>query len=86
MTETLDIPSDQSQEVVIRADDLLELLTGLLKTKGMYAVDARIGAARLLEADLRGIHSHGSRSIWRSLSGAIKRSLCKGSMGGIQAN
>ena len=67
MTETLDIPSDRSQEVVIRADDLLELLTRLFKAKGMYEVDARVGAARLLEADLRGIHSHGSRSIWRYL-------------------
>jgi len=67
MTETLDIPSDPSQEVVIQADDLLDLMVHMLKQKGMYEAEARIGATRLIEADLRGIHSHGSRSLWRYL-------------------
>lgn len=67
MTETLDIPADPSQEIVVKADDLTALMVGMLKAKGMYEAEARIGSARLLEADLRGIHSHGSRSIWRYL-------------------
>jgi len=67
MTETLDIPADASQEIVVQADDLMDLMVRMLKAKGMYEAEARIGAARLLEADLRGIHSHGSRSIWRYL-------------------
>src|SRR5580658_10258714 len=67
MTETLDIPADASQEIIVQADQLTDLLVRMLKAKGMYEAEARIGAARLLEADLRGIHSHGSRSIWRYL-------------------
>jgi LDH2 family malate/lactate/ureidoglycolate dehydrogenase len=67
MTDTLDIPADSSQEIIVRADDLTDLMVRMLKAKGMYEAEARIGAARLLEADLRGIHSHGSRSIWRYL-------------------
>ncbi len=67
MTETLDIPADPSQEVVVRAEDIADLMVRMLKAKGMYEAEARIGAARLVEADLRGIHSHGSRSIWRYL-------------------
>src|SRR5271170_5511799 len=63
--ETLDVPSDPSQEIVVPSDQLVELMVRMLTTKGMYANEARIGAARLIEADLRGIHSHGSRSIWR---------------------
>jgi ureidoglycolate dehydrogenase (NAD+) len=67
MTHTLDIPADASQEIVVQADDLMELMVRMLKAKGMYEAEARIGAARLFEADLRGIHSHGSRSLWRYL-------------------
>ncbi|HEX4071383.1 MAG TPA: Ldh family oxidoreductase, partial [Planctomycetaceae bacterium] len=67
MTETLDIPADASQEIIVPADQLTDLLVRMLKAKGMYEAEARIGAARLVEADLRGIHSHGSRSIWRYL-------------------
>ena len=67
MAETLDIPSDPSQEIVIAADGLEALMVRMLTHKGMYEAEARIGAARLIEADLRGIHSHGSRSLWRYL-------------------
>jgi ureidoglycolate dehydrogenase (NAD+) len=67
MSETLDIPADSSQEIIVQAEDLAELMVRMLMSKGMYECEARIGAARLIEADLRGIHSHGSRSIWRYL-------------------
>mgnify|MGYP003337203535 CR=1 FL=1 len=37
----------------------------LLVKKGMFAVEAEMAADRLVEADLRGIHSHGSRALPR---------------------
>jgi len=67
MHETPDIPSDPSQEIVVAADVLEPLLVRMLVAKGMFEAEAQVGAARLIEADLRGIHSHGSRSIWRYL-------------------
>jgi LDH2 family malate/lactate/ureidoglycolate dehydrogenase len=67
MVETPDIPSDPSQEIIIPADGLESLVVRMLTKKGMFEAEARIGAARLTEADLRGIHSHGSRSLWRYL-------------------
>ena len=67
MIETPDIPCDPSQEIIIPADELTELMVRMLKAKDMYEAEARIGASRLIEADLRGIHSHGSRSLWRYL-------------------
>jgi ureidoglycolate dehydrogenase (NAD+) len=69
MAETPDIPSDPSQELIVPADGLEALLVRMLIRKGMFEAEARIGAARLIEADLRGIHSHGSRAIWRYLEG-----------------
>ncbi len=65
--ETLDIPSDPTQETVVNANALEALMVRMLTTKGMYEAEARIGAARLIEADLRGIHSHGSRALWKYL-------------------
>lgn len=70
--DTLDIPQDPSQEVVVQAAALTELLVEMFVKKGMYAAHARIGAARLVEADLRGIHSHGSRAVWRYLEAMDK--------------
>ncbi len=67
MAETLDIPSDPMQEIVCSAADIENLMVRMLTQKGMYEAEAKIGAARLIEADLRGIHSHGSRSLWRYL-------------------
>jgi ureidoglycolate dehydrogenase (NAD+) len=67
MAETLDIPSDPAQEIVCAATELEALMVRMLMQKGMYEAEAKIGAARLIEADLRGIHSHGSRSLWRYL-------------------
>ncbi len=44
MTETLDIPADASQEIIVPADQLTDLLVRMLKAKGMYEAEARIGA------------------------------------------
>ena len=69
ITDTLDIPRDPQQETIVQADALHKLLVDMLVHKGMFAAEASIGASRLVEADLRGIHSHGSRAIWRYLEG-----------------
>ncbi|MGE3317008.1 MAG: Ldh family oxidoreductase [Planctomycetaceae bacterium] len=65
---TLDVPHDSSQEIVVQPKALFDLMVKMLVGKGMYAAEAEIGAARLIEADLRGIHSHGSRAISRYLA------------------
>src|SRR5690242_17763258 len=64
---TLDIPRDPQQEIVVPAVELEKLLVAMFVKKGMYAVEAEMVAARLIEADLRGIHSHGSRAAPRYL-------------------
>lgn len=69
MAETPDIPADANQERVVQVEPLRNLLTKMFVKKGMFAPEAKIGAARLVEADLRGIHSHGSRAIGRYLTG-----------------
>ncbi|MDA1018385.1 MAG: Ldh family oxidoreductase [Planctomycetota bacterium] len=65
MTSTIDYPRDPSQEVVIPVESLRETVTKLLVKKGMFAAEAKMGASRLIEADLRGIYSHGSRAVGR---------------------
>ena len=60
---TPDIPLDSSQEAVVPVQPLRELLTSVLVRKGMFGAEADIAADRLIEADLRGIHSHGSRTL-----------------------
>lgn len=67
MPETPDYPHDTSQDVVVPADGLKSLLAEMFVRKGMFGVDAETAADRLIEADLRGIHSHGSRAVWRYL-------------------
>ena len=60
---TSDIPSDPNQEVSVPVDVLKKLIVTVLVRKGMFEVEADIVAARMTEADLRGIHSHGSRTL-----------------------
>ncbi len=67
MPVTPDLPSDAGQETIVPADDVREIVTQVLVGKGMFRAEAEIGAARMLEADLRGIHSHGSRALKRYL-------------------
>ncbi len=63
MPQQIDIPRDPEQEVVVSADVLRQFITTVYEKKGMYAVEAEMAADRLIEADLRGIHSHGSRRV-----------------------
>ena len=60
---TSDIPRDPDQEVSVPVDVLKKLIVTVLVRKGMFEVEADIVAARMTEADLRGIHSHGSRTL-----------------------
>ena len=60
-------PQDRSQEVLLPLEPLKELLVKLFVRMGMFQVEAEIAADRLIEADLRGIHSHGSRTAERYL-------------------
>lgn len=62
---TLDIPRDPDQEIAVPVDALRKLIVTVLVRKGMFEVEADIVAARMTEADLRGIHSHGSRTLGR---------------------
>src|SRR5437660_1285646 len=67
MSHTLDIPGDPQQELVVPAEPLKELVVKMYVKKGMFKAEAELAAARQIEADLRGIHSHGSRATPRYL-------------------
>lgn len=60
---TPDIPRDDAQEITVPVELLRNLITTVLVRKGMFGAEADIAADRLIEADLRGIHSHGSRTL-----------------------
>jgi len=64
---TPDISQDSSQEIVVQADLIRQLIVTVLIRKGMFEAEADIAAARMVEADLRGIHSHGSRCMRKYL-------------------
>ncbi|MEX0728553.1 MAG: Ldh family oxidoreductase [Planctomycetaceae bacterium] len=63
MQRTPDYPRDSAQEIVVSTEGLRQLIERVLVKKGMYAADAEVVAARMIEADLRGIHSHGSKAL-----------------------
>ena len=72
MPDIPDYPLDPAQDVVIQAEPLKALLVALYVRKGLFRAEAEIAAARQIEADLRGIQSHGSRATPRYL-GAMDR-------------
>jgi LDH2 family malate/lactate/ureidoglycolate dehydrogenase len=63
VSETPDYPHDLSQEMIVPLEDLKDFLAKLFVKKGMFAAEAQIVVARLIEADLRGIQSHGCRAV-----------------------
>lgn len=63
MLQEIDIPRDPDQEVIVNADQLRQFIATVYENKDMYRVEAEMAADRLIEADLRGIHSHGSRRV-----------------------
>jgi hypothetical protein len=56
-------PRDPSQEIKVSPEALTDLLSAIFVKKSVFAADAKIAAARLVEADMRGMHSHGCRMI-----------------------
>src|SRR5262245_38166508 len=60
-------PNDSDQEVVVQPQALRELLVKMYVRQGMFQAEAEIAADRQIEADLRGIQSHGSRMAPRYL-------------------
>lgn len=65
--ETLDFPHLADQEVRVPAEALRGLVVELLMAKKVFRFDAETAADRMVEADLRGIQSHGSRALVRYL-------------------
>src|SRR5258708_5189801 len=68
MPDIPDSPIDPAQEPVVQAEPLKALLVSLYVKKGMFKAEADIAASRQIEADLRGIQSHGSRATPRYLT------------------
>ena len=58
-------PTDAQQEQRVPIGPLREWVIEILVKKAMLQVEAEIGADRLIEADLRGIPSHGTRALPR---------------------
>jgi LDH2 family malate/lactate/ureidoglycolate dehydrogenase len=67
MSEIPDYPLDAAQETIVQAEPLKALLVSMYVKKGMFKAEADIAASRQIEADLRGIQSHGSRATPRYL-------------------
>lgn len=61
MPSPTEYPHDPAQEILVPAEDLQSFLAELFIKKSMFAMDAQTAAARIVEADLRGMHSHGCR-------------------------
>jgi len=61
MPLSADLPSDPTQEQRVSAASLRELLVKIYVRMGMFKVEAEMAAQRQVEADLRGLRSHGSR-------------------------
>ena len=61
MPAPVDYPQDPEQEIQVPREDLEPLVAEMFVKKSVFAVDARTAAARIVEADLRGFHSHGCR-------------------------
>jgi len=74
-TTTPDIPRDAAQEIVVHTAALRDWIVKLLVKKGMFATEAEICADRLIEADVRGIHSHGSRALPRYIKAMDEGSI-----------
>jgi LDH2 family malate/lactate/ureidoglycolate dehydrogenase len=67
MPDIPDYPLDAEQETIVQAEPLKALLISMYVKKGMFRAEADIAASRQIEADLRGIQSHGSRATPRYL-------------------
>jgi len=68
MSTLLPYPSDPHQEVRIPVDHLRAVIEQLLIKYSMFQFDAKVAAARLIEADLYGVPSHGTSLLCRLLN------------------
>jgi LDH2 family malate/lactate/ureidoglycolate dehydrogenase len=69
------MPESQGAVRLLDADRLERMLAGLYVAAGVSTEDARIGANALVDADLRGVHTHGARLIPNYLKGIRTGSL-----------
>lgn len=69
MSEPIDYPVDPCQEILVPFERLESLIAEMFVKKSVFAVDARMAAARMVEADARGLHSHGCRMMKYYLGG-----------------
>ena len=60
-------PLDDGQEQRVPVEPLRHWVIEVLCHESMFPVEAAMGADRLIEADLRGIPSHGTRALPRYL-------------------
>lgn len=67
-TRLPEYPRDPAQERVVRAEPLREFARRILVKSRMFPRDADIVADRMVEADLRGVVSHGTRALPRYLA------------------
>lgn len=72
MPEPIEYPYDPRQEILVPIEKLESLIADLFVKKSVFAVDARMAAARMVEADARGLHSHGLRMMKWYLGGFDK--------------
>jgi len=68
MTDIPEYPVDAAQEIIVQPQPLKELVMAMYIKKGMFRAEADIAASRQIEADLRGIQSHGTRATPRYLN------------------
>ncbi len=62
---------DESETIVVHPSSLLESVTSLFVAKGASQKDARIGAEVLVDADVRGVDTHGVSNMLRRYLGLI---------------
>lgn len=59
MIKPISFPSDPSQEVRLKEEQVVPILEQMLVKKSMFQFDASVAAKRIVETDLFGIPSHG---------------------------
>lgn len=63
MPAAIPYPRDEAQEVRTPVEALKQLIVKLLVKKSVFQFDATVAADRMIEADLRGLQSHGCRAL-----------------------
>ncbi len=69
MPEPIEYPRDPEQEIQVPVEDLQTLLSQMFVKQSVFSVDADVAAWRIVEADMRGWHSHGCRMVSWYLDG-----------------